>query len=164
MRIRNRKPIRNSYLLRKILNSYALAPLNYALGIFKSRFDLLIDHHRHMLKYLSIVFCTHPAVAGRSYAYLLSNAPANKPHKRSITIRTRQISQLSIVREFMLQNVPKGNACLGFCIDIEAPKSAVGMNSFNCILQNLGKEGISRVKYRNSFRFDDVPIEWFRLH
>ena len=55
-------------------------------------------------------------------------------------------------------NVPKGNACVGFCIDIGAPKSVVGMSQPNRILRNLEKKGIPRIKSRNFFRFGDVTV------
>ena len=55
-------------------------------------------------------------------------------------------------------NVPRGIACVGFCIDIGAPKSVVGMSQPNRILRNLEKKGIPRIKSRNFFRFGDVTV------
>ena len=55
-------------------------------------------------------------------------------------------------------NVPKRNACVGFCIDSGALKLDLGMNQLNYILQVMGMKGIPRTNSGNSFWFFEVTF------
>ena len=74
--------------------------------------------------------------------------------------RSQSITRKIFDCSHILPSQPKSSpSAPGFCVDIGAPKSVIGLPTLNRILRYTGKRAIPTLTSTNSYRFGDVTVQ-----